>query len=206
MTLWDTVSVHQQLISLIEALGKALDAGFKPYLGQILPHMLRVFDGEALSSEKKSNAQMKVFDALLTFGSSLEEYLHLVIPVIVKAYEREGTIAVRKRAIQTIEGLTRRVNVSDHASRIIHPLVRTLSTTSNAELRHATMDTLCALVVQLRDDFTIFIPSIRKALSKDSILNARYEGLIKSLLNGENVSQDCTVVDLWYVRICRLRF
>ncbi len=193
MSLWDNVSVQQQLISLIEALGKAVDTEFKPYLSEVLPPMLRIFDGE--TSEKKSNAQMKVFDAFLTFGSNVEEYLHLIIPVVVKAYEREGTIALRRRAVQTIEGLTRRVNVSDHASRIIHPLIRTLSATPNTELRLAVMETLCALVLQLGTDFEIFIPIINKVLRKTKISNAKYEGLIAKLLKGERVAQANNVVD-----------
>lgn len=91
-----------------------------------------------------------------------------MIPVIVKSYERQEVIGItttplRKRAIQTIDGLSRRVNFSDHASRIIHPLVRVLES-SNNELRMAVMDTLCSLVIQLGSDFAIFVPTINKVV------------------------------------------
>lgn len=158
--LWDNVLLQLPLMSLVEALGKALDAEFKPFIPMILPPILKVFEGEL--NEKTSNTQMKIFDAFLTFGANIEEYLQLVIPLIVKTYERQDApIALRKKAIHTIEGLTRRVNFSDHASRIIHPLVRVLNGGNN-ELRQAILDTLCALMVQLGSDFAIFHPTIHK--------------------------------------------
>lgn len=160
MDLWDNAALQLHVVSLIEALGKALDAEFKPFLPAILPPILKIFDGEL--NDKRQNTQIKVFDAFLTFGANIEEYLHLVIPIIVKAYERsDASTALRKRAVQTIDGLSRRVNFSDHASRIIHPMVRVLAS-SNNELRMAVLDTLCSLVIQLGSDFAIFVPTINK--------------------------------------------
>lgn len=161
--LWENVPLQLPLVSLIEALGKALDSEFKPFLPTTLPLLLKVFDGEM--NDKTANTQIKIFDAFLTFGANIEEYLQLVIPIIVGTYERpDAPVALRKKAIQTIEGLTRRVNFSDYASRIIHPLVRVLGQ-SNNELRQAVMDTLCALVVQLGSDFAIFVPTVNKVRS-----------------------------------------
>ena len=162
--LWENSTLQLPIVALIEALGKALDSEFKPFLPTILPLILKVFEGEL--TDKRMNTQIKIFDAFLTFGTNIEEYLHLVIPVIVKSYERQEVVGItttplRKRAIQTIDGLSRRVNFSDHASRIIHPLVRVLES-SNNELRMAVMDTLCSLVIQLGSDFAIFVPTINK--------------------------------------------
>lgn len=158
--LWENTSLQLPLVSLIESLGKALDAEFKPFLPMILPLVLKVFDGDL--NDKRSNTQIKIFDAFLTFGSNIEEYLHLVIPIIVKTYERaDAPTALRKRAVVTIDGLSSRVNFSDHASRIIHPLVRVLGS-SNNELKQAVMDTLCSLLLQLGSDFAIFVPTINK--------------------------------------------
>lgn len=161
--LWENVALQLPLVTLVEALGTALDAEFRPFLPTILPPLLKVFDGPQIEkNEKRTQTQMKVFDAFLTFGANIEEYLHLVIPVIVKTYEwPEGATALRKKAIQTIDGLSRRVNFSDHASRIIHPLVRVLES-SNNEIRMAVLDTLCSLVIQLGSDFAIFVPTINK--------------------------------------------
>ncbi|TDL23875.1 atypical/PIKK/FRAP protein kinase [Rickenella mellea] len=192
--LWENVALQLPIVTLVEALGRALDAEFKPFLPSILPHMLKVFDGEL--TEKRQATQMKVLDAFLTFGATIEEYLHLVIPIIVRTYERQdASIQLRKRAVQTIDGLSRRVNFSDHASRIIHPLVRVLSTFNN-ELRVAVMDTLCSLVLQLGPDFAIFVPTINKALLKHRFTHAKYENLVSKLLNGERLPQETGVIEL----------
>ncbi|EJF64386.1 atypical/PIKK/FRAP protein kinase [Dichomitus squalens LYAD-421 SS1] len=192
--LWDNVLLQLPLMSLVEALGKALDAEFKPFIPMILPPILKVFEGEL--NEKTSNTQMKIFDVFLTFGANIEEFLQLVIPLIVKTYERpDATTALRKKAIHTIEGLTRRVNFSDHASRIIHPLVRVLNTANN-EIRQAAMDALCALMIQLGSDFAIFHPTIRKTILRHRISHHRYENLIDKLLKGERLPQETSVLDL----------
>ncbi|KAJ3547494.1 hypothetical protein NM688_g5399 [Phlebia brevispora] len=194
--LWDNTSLQLPLVSLVEALGKALDSEFKPFLPTTLPLLLKVFDGEM--NDKTANTQIKIFDAFLTFGANIEEYLQLVIPVVVRTYERaDGPVALRKKAIQTIEGLTRRVNFSDYASRIIHPLVRVLGQGSN-ELRQAVMDTLCALVIQLGSDFAIFVPTVNKALLRiKPFTHAKYESLVSKLLNGERLPQDAGALDLF---------
>ncbi|KIM49486.1 hypothetical protein M413DRAFT_21701 [Hebeloma cylindrosporum] len=198
--LWENAALQLPIVALIEALGKALDAEFKPFLPAILPLILKVFEGEL--TEKRISTQIKVFDAFLTFGANIEEYLHLVIPIIVKSYERQEIVeradsltALRKRAIQTIDGLSRRVNFSDHASRIIHPLVRVLESGNN-ELRMAVMDTLCSLVIQLGSDFAIFVPTINKCLLRNRIPHPKYETLISKLLNGERLPHEAGVLEL----------
>ncbi|OBZ74140.1 Phosphatidylinositol 3-kinase tor2 [Grifola frondosa] len=192
--LWDNVSLQLPLVSLIEALGKALDAEFKPLLPMILPPILKVFEGEL--NEKTTNTQIKIFDAFITFGANIEEYLQLVIPIIVKTYERtDAVLPLRKKAIQTIDGLSRRVNFSDHASRIIHPLVRVLMLANN-ELRVAAMDTLCSLIIQLGSDFAIFVPTINKGMSHNRISHPRYENLISKLLHGERLPQEASVLEI----------
>jgi serine/threonine-protein kinase mTOR len=167
--LWDNIALQLPLVSLVEALGKALDAEFKPFLPTILPLLLKVFDGEL--NDKTASTQIKIFDAFLTFGTNIEEYLQLVIPIIVKTYEwPDAPPLLRKSAVQTVEGLTRRVNFSDYASRIILSLTRVLNSPSQ-ELKTAVMDTLSALVVQLGSDFAVFIPTIEKVRSHAHIIS-----------------------------------
>lgn len=158
--LWDNTALQLPIVAVIEAVAKALDGEFRPTIPQVLSLMLRVFDGEL--QEKRYATQIKVLDAFLTFGANIEEYLHLIIPIIVRSYERQdASVALRKKAIQTIDGLTKRVNFSDHASRIIHPLVRVLSNPNN-ELRLAVLDTLSSLLLQMGSDFAIFVPTINR--------------------------------------------
>ena len=58
------------------------------------------------------------------------------------------------------------VGWTDYASRIVHPLARVLDdpsvVTAPPELKSAALDALCFLLRQLRGDFVIFVPLIRK--------------------------------------------
>lgn len=70
--------------------------------------------------------------------------------------------------MQTIDGLAKKVNFSDHASRIIHPLVRVLNDSYTApELATAILDTLSVLLIQLGADFAIFVPMINKVFTTE---------------------------------------
>jgi FKBP12-rapamycin complex-associated protein len=145
---------------LVEVLANALDTDFKPHLPAVLPQILTVFD-QPVSDKQQHQAALRVYRALLAFGSNIEEYLHLCLPVIVNSMKHSEP-AIRKAAVTTIGGLAKRVNLSEYASRIIHPLIRALSAGSN-EFNVAAMDTMCTLVFQLGSDFAIFVPMVKKA-------------------------------------------
>lgn len=60
-------------------------------------------------------------------------------------------------ALETLDRLTESLDFTDYASRIIHPIVRTLDSTP--ELRTTSMDTLSSLVFQLGKKVAIAIPT-----------------------------------------------
>ncbi|KNC98625.1 uncharacterized protein SPPG_06307 [Spizellomyces punctatus DAOM BR117] len=182
-----TSNIQITILSLVEAIAIALDGEFKVYLPTLLPQMLQIFDAD--TSERRQPTQ-KVLHAMITFGSNLEEYLHLVVPVVVKLFEKPDVpVHLRKHAIQTIGMLCKKINFADQASRIIHPLVRVLAI-PQPELRAAAMDTLCALVYQLVSDFAIFIPMINKMLVRHHIQHPKYDLLVSKLLKNEPLPQE----------------
>ncbi|KAG9294210.1 hypothetical protein G9A89_021569 [Geosiphon pyriformis] len=175
-------SIQITIIDLVEKIAIALDGEFKNYLPTLLSHMLQIFDED--KSEKRQPTQ-KVLHALIVFGTNIEEYMHLVIPVVVNLLEKPDVpSSLRKSAVVTIGHLSKKVNFSDHASRIIHPLARVLAMPMY-ELRMAAMNTLCDLVYQLEADYAIFIPMINKVLQKHRIQHQDYEILVSKLLKGE---------------------
>jgi serine/threonine-protein kinase mTOR len=89
--------------------------------------------------------------------------------------------------VQTVDGLAKKVNFSDHASLIIHPLVHVLNDPYAApELATAVLDTLSMLLIQLGADFAIFVPMINKSLRRHTRLNhMKYDDLVNRLLNRE---------------------
>lgn len=153
--LWESKDLRLPIVGLVESLATAMAAEFKKYLPVVIPKLLTVFD------EPGSPAEVRVFHAILSFGSAVEEYIHLILPVLLATIERPASPKeARKEAIFTLSGLARRVSLADNASRIVHPLVRTLPS-ADPQFRNAIMNTICVLLQQLGADFSIFIPKIQ---------------------------------------------
>ena len=160
-----TASLQLRIIQLVEAVARAVEGEFKAYLPKLLQQILRSFDGD-LSAKHVSSSRLTtllhILRAFYAFGSSIEDYLHLVLPIIVRSFENPlAPDELRKAALRTTGQLCRNVNFSDHASQIIHPLIRVLGN-SDREIRTIAMDTLCVLVLQFGPDYAIFIPMVNK--------------------------------------------
>ncbi|KAG5961236.1 hypothetical protein E4U57_007788 [Claviceps arundinis] len=187
---WDTsASLQTTILSLVEAISRSLEGEFKVYLAGILPNMLGVLERD--SSPKRTPSE-RVLHAFLVFGASAEEYMHLIVPVIVRAFEKQGQpLIIKKHAIASIGKISRQVNLNDFAGRIIHPLVRILDTGEPA-LRVTALDTLCALIQQLGKDYIHFMGTVNKVISQHQIQHQNYELLISKLQKGEVLPQNLT--------------
>lgn len=180
-------SYQATMLSLIEAIARSLEGEFKVYLASILPLMLGVLDQDISSRRLPSE---RVLHAFLVFGSSAEEYMHLIIPVIVRMFEKPGQPSgIRKLAIETIGKLSKQVNISEFAARIIHPLSRVLAG-YDASLKQTALETLCALVFQLGPDYLHFVPMINKILVMHKVPHANYALIVSKLQKGEPLPQD----------------
>lgn len=187
---WDvSVPLQATILQLIEAISRSLEGEFKIYLAGLLPLMLGALERDTSS---RRIASERVLHAFLVFGSSSEEYMHLIIPVIVRTFEKQGQPpSIRKQAIDTIGKLSREVNLNDFASRIIHPLTRVL-TLGDPSLRGAALDTLCALIQQLGKEYLPFMGSVNKILANHQIQHQNYELLVTRLQKGEALPQHLT--------------
>lgn len=65
--------------------------------------------------------------------------------------------------MQTLGRLCTKLNFSEYASHIIHPLAKVIDRDGpiGHHLRNQAMDNLCALISQLQSDFAVFIPMVR---------------------------------------------
>ncbi|KAK0063750.1 serine/threonine-protein kinase mTOR-like isoform X1 [Biomphalaria pfeifferi] len=182
----NSTSMQSAIIMLIEQIVNALGTEFRIYLPQIIPQILRVFMQD--NSENKI-VTAKLLKALELFDGNLDDYLHLLLPPVVKLFDNpENPIHVRRSALETIDRLTDSLDLSDYASRIIHPLVRTLDTTP--ALHGVCMDTLCTLVIQLNHKFTIFIPMVAKVMNRQKIQHQRFHVLMTRILKGTTIADE----------------
>jgi len=82
-------------------------------------------------------------------------------------------------ALETVDRFCDTLDLTEHASRIIHALVRTLDNTP--ELRKTTMDTLTSVAQQLHRRYLIFAPMVNRIRSKHRIQHQRYDLLMSRL-------------------------
>lgn len=161
---------------------------FKTYLPTLIPQLLNVLHSDRTVERLPTQ---KVLTALEVFGTALDDYLHLVIPAVVRLLEQlDISRAARRRAIETLGRLCRKLHIADYASRIIHPLSRVLDDPALAAFHEPVMDTLCELVLQLGSDYAIFIAMIDKVLKRQRITHARYDALVAKVLRLQPLAPD----------------
>ncbi|XP_063975702.1 serine/threonine-protein kinase mTOR [Diachasmimorpha longicaudata] len=177
--------LQSTLIRLVEHIAVALGAEFKIYLPQLMPQILRVLTHD---TSKDRSVTVKLLLALQKFGNNLDNYLHLVLPPIVKLFHASDCpIAVNRVALETVDHLADTLDFTDFASRIVHPLVRTLD--QCPELRVTAVETLCALVIQLGKKYQIFITLVQKVMTKHKIVNTQYDILVDKILTETSMAE-----------------
>jgi FKBP12-rapamycin complex-associated protein len=193
-----SVSRHVQstILSLVEAICKSLEGEFKRYLAGLLPLMLAVIERD---TDARRESSVRILHTFLVFGSSGEEYMHLIIPAIVGMFENTmAPVSSRKAAIDTLSKLCRQVNVTDFASLMIHPLAKVMATSTNKALtttderplKVAALDCVCSLVFHLNQDFIHYIPLVNKAAKIGQLSSHNYDLLVTRLQKGESLPQD----------------
>jgi FKBP12-rapamycin complex-associated protein len=185
---WGTSSQLQAtILSLIESIARSLEGEFKVYLADVLPLMLGVMETDTTPQRTPST---RVLHAFLIFGSSAEEYMHLIIPVMVKMFDKPGQpIHLRKLAMETLGRLSKQVNVSEFAARIIHPICRVLAG-AEPSIKQTALETLCALIFQLGPDYIHFVPTVNKILVTHKVPHENYGRIVTKLQRGEPLPQD----------------
>jgi serine/threonine-protein kinase mTOR len=184
------------LCGFLRDIAGAFGGEFSLFLPQLLHPMLQV-----LRSDDSTNfvCTREVLKSLETFGFLLDDYLHLFAPAIVRliALEQAGPSGLSALALQTLRRLSETVHLGDHAASIIHLVTRLLDGISGqsrdetfakgyvAQVQNDIMDVLCTLVVQLGQDFAMFIAMVSKVLVKHGITHERYDELVTLLVKNQ---------------------
>ncbi|KAK4259382.1 hypothetical protein QN277_005720 [Acacia crassicarpa] len=165
-------SLGYPVLHLVEQLCLALNDEFRTYLPVILPGCIQV-----LSDAERCNDYTYVLDILHTlevFGGTLDEHMHLLLPVLVRLFKVDASVDIRRAAIKTLTRLIPRVQVTGHISSLVHHL-KLVFDGKNDELRKDAIDALCCLAHALGEDFTLFVPSIHKLLLKYRLRHKEFE-------------------------------
>lgn len=79
-------SIQGTLIELTEHIAVALGSEFKIYLPKLMPQILRVLNHD---TSKDRIVTVKLLRALRKFGNNLDDYMHLILPPIVKLFDAQ---------------------------------------------------------------------------------------------------------------------
>ncbi|KAL4956134.1 armadillo-type protein [Aspergillus filifer] len=185
---WNTTQqIQATILSLVEAIAKSLEGEFKKYLANLIPPLLDSLESD--TSQRRQPSE-RILHSFLIFGPSGEEYMHLIVPSIVRLFDRaQNPPSIRKSAIDCLTKLSRQVNVSDFASLIVHSLSRVVAG-NDRMLRQAAMDCICSLIFQLGQDFNHYINLFNKVLKHNQVNHVNYQILVTKLQKGDPLPQD----------------
>eukprot|EP00736_Rhodelphis_marinus_P007859 Rmarinus@m.12108 len=181
---WANPTLLIQIVTLVERLCVALGDEFRAYLPNLIPHLLNILHSDR--SERRMPI-VKVLHSLEMFGTNLDDYLHLVVPALVRLFEQlDAPVAVRQNALYTLARLGRCLDFTGQASRILHTLARVLDDPDvDRSLEKPAMDVLCCMVNQLGYDFAIFIAMFNKIVNRHKIRHGRYEQMVSRILKNQ---------------------
>nr|AEA11029.1 target of rapamycin [Ochlerotatus triseriatus] len=187
-TFWNSsYPLQPTLINLVEKIAIALGCEFKIYLPQLMPQILRVLLHDASTNR---TVTVKLLTALQKFGNNLDDYLHLIIPAVVKLFEPiEVPYQVSLAALETINYLAEILDFTDFSSRIIHPLVRVLDN-HPGQLQTAALQTLCSIMIQLGKKYLVFVPLVNRVMIKHKISYTEYNKLLSKLQGQSTLALD----------------
>ena len=182
---WDTPSLGGILL-LAEAISEAVNDEFRVYLPILVPQMLRELSRERMLVRVMPHKVIQAFEA---FGTSMDDYLYLVVPAVLAIIEREDTsLQTALTVLNQLRKMSIRLNFADMGSRIIHPLLRILENARCTELREEVMIMLRTLVRTFGQDYVLFVPTVDKVLARCGIQCPEYDHLVTQLLHSAPVS------------------
>eukprot|EP00898_Chlorokybus_atmophyticus_P008681 jgi/Chlat1/8814/Chrsp90S08148 len=182
---WNNKMLLLRILKLLEELSHALNEEFRGHLTELLLRCVSVISEAERSGDYSTVPHiLKAFEA---FGGNVDEHLHLLLPAYVRLFKPGVTSApleVRRIAIQSLAKLLQRMQLTGYASAVIHPLARVVDG-PNDELREDAINAICSVAIALGNDFTIFVPMIRKLLEKHRIRHQRFSAIASRLLKHE---------------------
>ena len=205
-------SLQLTIVGVIESLSTAIEGDFKQYLPITLTLFLNILVNDAST---KKIVSIRIMKSLVVFGSNMEEFAHLIIPTVIKLAEfNQGSL--RKVVIVTIGKLSRSIKLNEMSPRIVHSLIRIVSSTatnieqmsshgqssnsghgsnlvSENNIIKLCLNTLCLLLIQMSSEFIVYVSAINKILVKHKIQHHIYEQLVSKLLNNEPLPRNLIV-------------
>ncbi|KAJ3319429.1 phosphatidylinositol kinase- protein kinase tor1 [Boothiomyces sp. JEL0866] len=155
-------------LTLVQSLASTMQTDFKKYVPLLLPKIIILLDSE-------TDRTLKAF---LAIGISLNEYLNIVIPLVLQIY--------KPSAVKFIGDISRTCNLTEYSSRVVQYLLKALELPL---LQSVSMDSLTILAISLKSNFYIYVPLIQQKIAMYNITH-RFNAVITKLQNNELVNEN----------------
>ena len=187
---WGSELLMKPILQLLEQLSHNFHDEFRTYLPQLLPRIVTIL----ADAERRTDYTYvpHVLHAIESFGSSIEDNLHILLPALMRLISPNTTatpLEIRRTILESLARILKCMKLSGYGSAIVQPLARILSLGPES-LKRTTLDTICAAAVSLGEEFSFFVPSIRKLLIAQNIHHDVFEAIASCLALSE---PPCTV-------------
>ena len=180
---WDTGVKQTALIELITQLITTLGSEFRNYLPHLVQPMLGVLLED--SSQGKQNT-IELLKALQACGPNIDDFLHMLLPPVVKLLEcPDSALPVIREALTAIQRLSSCIDFNDFVSPVIHSLSRLID--KNEEVKIEAFNVLIAIIPQLGRSYEIFIPMVNVVLERHGLYDCDYNYLIFQIAENKQV-------------------
>ena len=181
---WDSNYMSKNTLRLCEELSLALNDEFRKYLPAIVPRVVSALHDAERSGRYSSVPH--ILHALEMFGVGIDEHLHLILPTIVRLFKPSVIsvpLEIRRSALQSLRRILPSLSLAGQASVVIHPLTRVLDS-EFADLRDDAMQLLVALEVPLGVEYALFLPVIKRVVTKNAIADPSFDRMVERIESG----------------------
>jgi len=182
---WETPSLQNRILVLIENLSDALGERLNPFLSPILPEILEILPSDRTATREPTFRALQTIQTL-ALNRNLNTFLSMVISSLVSSFEQRGVaLSVTEQIVKTINILCDFVEVRDYATRILHPYSRLV--VRHPQIQPHVMEGVCSLIKTLGSNFFVYAPMIisivhRCREMKEKRLLLKYKHITSSLI------------------------
>jgi FKBP12-rapamycin complex-associated protein len=151
--------------------------------------------------KKKLLSTISILHTIANIRDALGEYKRQLMHIVIQLFDKsEIESSTRVVSLKVFMQLTSEGDIEEFGNRLIHPLMRVLSSAdSDATILNVTFTTLSTLVCKLGLEYTPYIIPVRRSMAALATCPGsqrdEYEGLVSRLLKQQPLPSECGGAD-----------
>ncbi|KAJ3445014.1 serine/threonine-protein kinase mtor [Anaeramoeba flamelloides] len=177
--------LYLQIITLIENLLNVFKNNLQYKFSLLIFKMIEILKKDHLV---KKDISLKILKCFQLIDIWFENYLHLIIPLLLKILKINDDTDIKIEIINTLIKFIQKLDLFEYNNLLINSLLIELKN-KNSRLRDQIIKLICYFLIQNNSNLKLFLPIINNTLIENEIYNNQiYEDFLKNyLLNSENL-------------------